>query len=87
MANNCIWCNINLFDLHQKIVFPDGTTQVVDLVDLPQALVSYCHDTNIYTVCLSGDDVYIDFIKKDVAWKEKETYNLNQITWLEGEQK
>jgi hypothetical protein len=72
-----IYCNINLFDLNQKVYINDNTNQIgqVPIESLDHFIVTMCAKHNIDNVILTGSNYYTLPVKNRIEKEAISRYN------------
>ena len=80
-----IFCNINLFDLHQQVYLIDTDANKEDCIGLteldkiPEMICSLCDNKKVYKVILSGNKEYNNKLSNNILEYSKMNYNNNNI--------
>lgn len=80
-----IYCELRLFDFHQKIYIVDPNTGYKELLaaapmeELPQVISAISDDKKIKTVWLSGNSVFGTAVAEDIVEYSKRNYSWNEI--------
>lgn len=80
-----VYCEINMFDLHQNIYIVDSATgnkecvAITTLEELPEAICAICDAEKICRVWLNGNGVYGATISKNIVEYSKKHYGWNNI--------
>lgn len=80
-----IFCELNIFDLEQKVYVIDDETGERDIVaiamveELPAAISALSSENQIPNVVLSGNFTYSSLISENIIAYSKLNYNNNEI--------
>ena len=81
-----IYCDIHLFDLHQRVFMmdteaPDSSVCVAisTVAKLPETLATLSATKNVDTIVLQGNKEYGKFISKEIKEYALNNYNKNNI--------
>jgi hypothetical protein len=77
-----IYCELHLFDLHQKIYILDTETNQLEVIaaapieGLAEAICAACHSNDIINVTLTGNSIFGLAMSEDIA-----AYNKTHYSW------
>ena len=78
-----IYCSINLFDADQKVfIIENGVEKEIakaPLDYLDGALVSLCHDKDVYNIHLFGLESFVNDIATGISKTENAMFSQNKI--------
>lgn len=80
-----IVCEINLFDLHQRVFLINSETKekkciaTVMIDSVPEAISALCNNQKVYSVTLTGNREYNNTLSKDILEYSRTHYNNNSI--------
>ena len=80
-----ILCEINLFDLHQRIFLVNSETKEKECIattminSIPQTVSALCNNQKIYSVVLTGNKEYNNTLSKDILEYSRTHYSNNLI--------
>lgn len=80
-----VYCEINMFDLHQNVYVVDSSTgnkecvAITTLEELPEVISAICDAREVYKVTLAGNSIYGAAVFEDILAYSKKHYNQNNI--------
>ena len=80
-----IYCELHLFDLHQRVYVVDTETgdkecvAIAPMEELPEVINAICDARDIHKVWLTGNSIFGAAIKEDVLAYSKQHYSWNDI--------
>ena len=80
-----IYCELHIFDLHQKVYVVDPSTGAKECVaitvmeELPEVVSAISSEKQIHEVLLSGNGVFSKTMSEEIAAYSKKNYNWNNI--------
>lgn len=80
-----IYCDIHMFELHQRVYIADTETGKRDcasfatISELPEIISALCKSNDVHKVILSGNSIYCSAVSEDILTYSKNHYNQNEI--------
>jgi hypothetical protein len=82
---NRIYCDINLFDLYQKVYIINPSLGLKECVtvspmeELPEVINAVSNEKNIKKILLTGNAILCDSIAQDITVYNRKNYSQNNI--------
>ena len=80
-----IYCELHLFDLHQRVYIVDTETgdkecvAIASMEELPEVISAISNEKNVHHVYLAGNSVLGNAVSEDIVTYTKRNYNWNNI--------
>lgn len=80
-----IYCELHLFDLHQRVYIVDAETgdkecvAIAPMEELPEVISAISNEKSIHHVYLAGNSVLGNAVSEDITTYSKIHYNWNNI--------
>ena len=80
-----IYCELHLFDLHQRVYIVDTETgdkecvAIAPMEELPEVISAISNEKSVHHVYLAGNSVLGDAVSEDITAYSKIQYNWNNI--------
>ena len=80
-----IYCELHLFDLHQKVYIVDIETgdkecvAIAPMEELPQVISAISNEKDVHHVYLAGNSVLGNTVSEDIITYSKRNYSQNNI--------
>ena len=80
-----IYCELHLFDLHQRVYIIDPDTgdkecvAIAPMEELPEVISAISNEKNVHHVYLAGNSVLGNAVSEDITTYSKIHYNWNNI--------
>ena len=80
-----IYCELHLFDLHQKVYILDTETgdkecvAIAPMEELPQVISAISNEKEVNKVYLAGNSVFAAMLAEDIVEYSKRNYSWNNI--------
>lgn len=80
-----IYCELHMFDLHQRVYIVDTETgekeclAITTMEELPEVISAISNEKNVHHVYLAGNSVLSNLVSEDIVAYSKRHYSWNNI--------
>lgn len=80
-----IYCELHMFDLHQRVYVVDPTTgdkecvAIAPMEELPEVISAISSEKQIHKVMLSGNSIFGAAMGEEIVAYSKKNYNWNNV--------